>query len=310
VAPSFSVMYSYVRSRQLENTYSSDPKVGAWVVTAMRFAHGWGAPPESAWPYDGDASHWPPTEPPGVDELARKMRVGAYQRVRSLDECRICLASQHPVQIAIRATSQWFSAPSGVIEFPTGGDDFVGSHSVLVVGYDDGAERLKIMNSWGEHWGDHGYGYLPYDYFKLFLQEAWMITTPYDSQPESRSKSGGLELEWGVPDIFGGVLHGVEIYSSASDDYLGWGFGVVRDGCFDVEELFVKPNNRRTGIGTRLASLLSSRASALNLPIRLWVPHADVNSSNLATFARLVKRLGLTIKPSDALWASYAASTK
>jgi len=303
-----SKMYSYVRSRQLENTFSADPAAGTWLVTAMRIGHGWGHLPESTWPYDGDASHWPPAEPPGVDDLAKAMRTGAYQRIRSIDECRVCLAAQNGVMIAIRATSQWFSAPGGQIEIPKGGDDFTGSHAVVVVGYDDAVERFTFANSWGEGWGDHGYGYLPYDYFKQFLLEAWTGTTLHDSKPETRPESGVLELEWGVPDLLGDVFHGVDLYSSSHDDFFGWGFAVVRDGFFDVEELFVKPNSRGAGNGSRLAAILSSRALQLNLPMRLWVPYADVNSSNLAVFARLVKRLGLTIKRSEVSWAAYSAS--
>jgi len=121
------------------------------------------------------------------------------------------------------------------------------------------------------------------------------------------SKDGMLERQWGVPNLLGGVLYGVDIYDLAADDPLGWGLAVVRDGYLDVEELFVKPSNRRTGIASRLASLLSGRASGLNLPLCFWVPYADVNSTNLATFVRLTRRLNMSIKRSDVPWASYVA---
>jgi hypothetical protein len=40
-----------------------------------------------------------------------------------------------------------------------------GYHFVLAVGYDDATGLLEIQNSWGPHFGDGGYGYLPYALF-------------------------------------------------------------------------------------------------------------------------------------------------
>lgn len=99
-------MYNFIRSRQLEGTYSLGPEVGAWIVTSMRIMRGWGSPPESAWPYETE--HRPPQEPPGVDALAKESRALAYQRVRNTIECKVALASSHPVCAAFDITEQWF----------------------------------------------------------------------------------------------------------------------------------------------------------------------------------------------------------
>lgn len=40
----------------------------------------------------------------------------------------------------------------------------IGAHALTLVGYDDKTEQFKFANSWGPHWGDKGFGYLPYDY--------------------------------------------------------------------------------------------------------------------------------------------------
>lgn len=40
------------------------------------------------------------------------------------------------------------------------------SHAVLLVGYDDATRQFTFLNSWGEGWGDKGFGYLPYEYIE------------------------------------------------------------------------------------------------------------------------------------------------
>lgn len=39
-------------------------------------------------------------------------------------------------------------------------------HAVLVVGYDDEKKAFKFVNSWGNNWGNKGYAYMLYDFFR------------------------------------------------------------------------------------------------------------------------------------------------
>lgn len=59
------------------------------------------------------------------------------------------------------------------IPYPDPRDSLSGGHAVLAVGYDDHHQcpnadegALRIRNSWGTGWGDHGYGWLPYKYVR------------------------------------------------------------------------------------------------------------------------------------------------
>lgn len=99
-----------------------------------------------------------------------------------------------PVDVALASVKRWIATgtpaifgfygfPSfsntdvpGGIPFPAPGERAIWGHAVTAVGYDDDMKitntksnketkgALLIRNSWGTQWGDHGYGWLPYDY--------------------------------------------------------------------------------------------------------------------------------------------------
>ena len=134
-------MYTYVRARQLEGTYPGSPTTGTRVSTNMRVAKGWGVPEETEWPFDGNADHWPPVEPPGIDVRAKRHRILAYERASSVDECRVFLAAKTPVAVAVEIDSSWYDAPNGIITMPTSYAVSVG-HCVSLVDYEEVAERF------------------------------------------------------------------------------------------------------------------------------------------------------------------------
>ena len=63
---------------------------------------------------------------------------------------------------------------------PGPNDRPIGGHCILIVGYDDGKGVWIFRNSWGEGWGDHGYGYLPYKYLSSkakLASDFWVVET-------------------------------------------------------------------------------------------------------------------------------------
>jgi len=298
----FSRMYNYVRSRQLEGTYPGSPNTGAWISTCMRVMKGWGVLEEKLWPYDGDANHWPPIEPQGIDLQAKARRILAYQRVSTVDECRIMLASENPMMVAFEIDDSWFEAPKGIIPIPDN-QPISGAHTVYLIGYDDGAQRFIFPNSWGTAWGDAGYGYLPYSYFPGRFLEGWTITVP-DSPPSMRNSAQIEFRTWGIKDLFDDILHGAEIVDTMEDEIIAWGFAIERSSSLELEELFVRPNWRMRGYASQLTTEFSQLATRLGKQLRAWIPHSDAGKRNQPALNAVLRCLGLSRHPSPVRWAA------
>ena len=64
------------------------------------------------------------------------------------------------------------TARNGRLPLAVASDHVLGGHALCLVGYNDERRELKFINSWGKDWGDHGYGYMPYDYADRFVTES------------------------------------------------------------------------------------------------------------------------------------------
>ncbi|MGD2114743.1 MAG: C1 family peptidase [Acidobacteriota bacterium] len=109
---------------------------------------------------------------------------GVLQRIKA------CLSTSHPSSIgfSLYKSSLERAAKTGDVPMPHEDEPPVGSHAVLIVGYDDeraiggdGAPETKgaflFKNSWGADWGEKGYGWLPYAYLENDLaQDSWAMS--------------------------------------------------------------------------------------------------------------------------------------
>jgi len=295
-----SVRYGFVRARQLEGTYPGTRKTGTWPITASRISWGWGSPPESAWPYD--TRHWPPIEPDRIDDLAHEHLGRRYQRVRSLNECKLVLAYYSPmVGVSISITKSWHNPPEGIIPLRRSGPPSVSPHFISLVGYDDSKRRLLFKNSWGAEWGDKGFGYLSYRAFQQDWREGWFsYIGPVPSPTDSTAKL--TVRQWKAKELGGGIFHAYEIVGP-SEDRMAWAFAIQRAASLEVEELFVKPKYRTRGFGRRLATLLAELAFGVQQYPRVWVSEVDATPVNLAVLEKLLHPLGLRLRETPVRWA-------
>ena len=290
--------YIYVRGRQLEGTYPEDS--GAWGTTAMRVHFGWGIVPQEVWP-DTNALDAP--EPPRVDETAKLYRLGGYRRVRDAKDCIESVRLQKPVLACLEITEQWNNAPFGVIEDITTEITPSNTHCVVIFDYNESDGRFMFINSWGSDWGNNGVGTLSSGYFDSWGVDCWSYLDIF--WRNASEITAGIVGEGREYIVKNKKYIELTLSDYSADERIGWVICTPRDGYFDIEELYVRPQYRKQGFGKHLAQMAKELADQEGLPIKLWVSYADCYKQNQADILKVCKWLGLTIKKSPATWSGF-----
>ena len=157
-------LFIYYNERVIGNTVECDS--GAQIRDGIKTVAAQGACSELSWPYDITRFREQPPQP-CYDEASRSRAV-AYKRVtRTLNQLRGVLAEGYPFVFGFQVYDSFESdevAETGCVPMPSAGEQPLGGHAVLAVGYDDATGRFLIRNSWGVAWGDGGHFTLPYAY--------------------------------------------------------------------------------------------------------------------------------------------------
>jgi C1A family cysteine protease len=138
-----------------------------------------GVCPEREWPYDITKFTNKPDASCYKD--ARRYRAVQYQRlVQNINQMKGCLASRYPFVYGFTVYESFESqrvAQTGIVPMPRPGEQVVGGHAVLAVGYDDSQQRFIVRNSWGPTWGMQGYFTVPYAYLtdSSLSSDFWIV---------------------------------------------------------------------------------------------------------------------------------------
>ena len=163
--PQLSRLFLYYATRVWVGLCDASEDSGAQIRDVMKALAKYGTCFESTWEYDPAKFS---TEPSQVakDEAAKHTIVN-YFRCGTLQGVRQSLAAGYPVVGGFSVPASMMSdetAQSGIVKYPGPNEELVGGHAILFMGHNDTSRMLTFENSWGEGWGDKGYGYLPYEY--------------------------------------------------------------------------------------------------------------------------------------------------
>ncbi|TAN46336.1 MAG: hypothetical protein EPN26_15325, partial [Rhodospirillales bacterium] len=154
---------------------------GLAVPTALDLLKQSGVPPMTAFSYDEKTCDRRPTS--DVIAMAGHFRIEDWKAVnpRRLDDVKGEIANGNPVVIAMQVTKDFEKYESAApFDDLTPADN---THAMVLVGYDESKRSFRLINSWGEDWGDKGYGWLTYRAFDALVPEAYTVRLDEEVPP-------------------------------------------------------------------------------------------------------------------------------
>jgi C1A family cysteine protease len=178
-APDLSRLFCYYATRVWVEHRDAAEDSGAMIRDVMKALASRGCCLEATWPYDPRQYAVVPSA--SAQAEAKDHQILWYYRIPNLDSLKLCVSEGFPVIGGFAMPASILSAAtrkSGIVTYPGPTEKFVGGHAVLFCGFDDATKRLTFVNSWGEGWGDGGYGFLPYEFVTSWLaNDFWTIRT-------------------------------------------------------------------------------------------------------------------------------------
>jgi C1A family cysteine protease len=166
--------YIYYHARK-QGGFATDRDTGAHLKDAVVVLLYRGAVAEEVWPYQAGEFAARPT---AQVERARHYGISEVQRIRSLETLKTALQEARSVVGGLclfPSACADDACETGWIPMPDRDETIDSAAAVNFVDFDDDRGLLKFRSPWGDQWGDHGYGYVSYDYARQFLSDVWAI---------------------------------------------------------------------------------------------------------------------------------------
>lgn len=178
----FSRLFLYYNERE-EYPHLHGQDNGAYMRDICRCLNKQGVCLESSWPFAIWDIHTKP--PQSCYDEANMYKVGRYERIENheVDKVKAALAMGCPVLVGMYLREPFFNLPAEENNFqwyiqqsyPTRPQ--IGSHAMLIVGYDDDTAHWIIENSWGTGWANQGYGFVPQGFAQQDIHDLWVFTS-------------------------------------------------------------------------------------------------------------------------------------
>lgn len=139
----------------------------------------------------------------GWDTDAPLTPLGAYYRVdgKSIVDMQSAIYETHAIYVSADAHDGWnrvrdnCKTLDAALILPPNKPNEVGGHAFALVGYT--SDGFIVQNSWGPHWGFHGFGLLPYQDWTRYGTDAWALTLGAPMRvvsPPIKTKKGASKL--------------------------------------------------------------------------------------------------------------------
>lgn len=153
----------------------SDCNSGTFIVSALNLLVNQGVCRYDVMPYNPAQGC---TVMPGSTQQsdASAFKINGYARVNLNANATIkrLVANNKPVIFAFSVFDNFISLAPGQI-CSTRSNTYLGSHAMIICGYDDTKHAYRVMNSWGSWWADAGYTWIDYDLFPTIAYEAYVM---------------------------------------------------------------------------------------------------------------------------------------
>jgi C1A family cysteine protease/fibronectin type 3 domain-containing protein len=162
------------------NQINNGKDSGATLYEALSFLVLKGAVPWENMPYDQKDYLKKPS--PELSSIAIKYQAKEFYKVNftNLSEIKTHLAKGNPVMAGILVTTGLLDLKgSAIYSSPIGQP--MGGHAITIVGYDDNIKAFKYLNSWGQEWGDKGFGYIDYKFFQKICRICYVMIDQVDN---------------------------------------------------------------------------------------------------------------------------------
>jgi C1A family cysteine protease len=172
----YSELAQYYEERKIEHTIHEDS--GAYGHDAVYVLEHYGVMLEIDDPYE--VEHFENAPPRGKflphSKLPAKL-VRSIDPAYTLDHALDALANGYSILfgfVCYPGLESAHTATTGVLPMPAPHEQPIGGHEVVAVGFDQTRRMIKVRNQWGA-WGDNGYFWMPYEYFRLYTSELYII---------------------------------------------------------------------------------------------------------------------------------------
>jgi len=192
---------------------------GLYVSEALDFVASNGIAPLSLMPYSASECSASPSEE--AKTSAREFRVHSVKRVpKDIVEIKGLVEARSPIVVGLSIDSSFDYLKGQQIWYgPTSGA--TSGHAMVVVGYDDAKQAVRLYNSWGKSWGDNGLGWVSYTALLTYGREMYVAKsfhaeptptptpkTPDPKVPAPKPTTGAPKATLSAPSMTKNVLVG------------------------------------------------------------------------------------------------------